>query len=87
MGIQCAEYDALMGAERVLRENAQLCLVVEFWPWGLVRAGCRPGELLDYLRDLGFSLVTFDDRDPASVACAKDEYVNLVATRGRGVFH
>ena len=86
MDIQGAEYQALKGAERVLRENAQLYLVFEFWPWGLVRAGCRPGELLDYLRDLGFSLVAFDERDPASVACAEGEYVNLVAMRGRGVF-
>ena len=72
MDIQGAEYQALKGAERVLRENAQLYLVVEFWPWGLVRAGCRPGTVARLLlRDLGFSLVAFDERDPASVACAE----------------
>jgi FkbM family methyltransferase len=46
MDIHCAEYFALQGMKRVLRENHDVLCVMEFWPHGLLEAGASPSALL-----------------------------------------
>jgi FkbM family methyltransferase len=58
MDIQGFELQALRGAERVLTENPKAELLVEFWPYGLERAGTSGEELVRFLRDRGFHFFT-----------------------------
>ncbi len=43
MDIQGYELHALRGAQRVLQENPDIKLLLEFWPAGLAQAACRIG--------------------------------------------
>ena len=89
MDIQGYEFHALRGAKRVLEENPDINLLLEFWPWGLEQAGVHWDELIDTLR--GFSmdvtvvrtsgLIPFETRD---VQIDISWYVNLFARRRRG---
>jgi FkbM family methyltransferase len=89
MDIQGYELHALRGAKRVLEENPDINLLLEFWPSGLEQAGVHWNELIDTLR--GFSmdvtvvrtsgLIPFETRD---VQIDISWYVNLFARRRRG---
>ena len=89
MDIQGYELHALRGAKRVLEENPDINLLLEFWPLGLEQAGVHWDELIDTLR--GFSmdvtvvrtsgLIPFEARD---VQIDVSWYVNLFARRRRG---
>ncbi|MBI3829388.1 MAG: FkbM family methyltransferase [Planctomycetes bacterium] len=91
MDIQGAEGIALQGMRRVLTENRDLAMLVEFWPFGLRQAGCVPAEVLAGLQALGFALEVLDERpaeqrrigDPAQFvnALASGQYLNLLARR------
>ena len=45
---------ALQGATELLKASPALGLLIEFWPYAL--RGCEPGELLDLLLGIGFTL-------------------------------
>jgi FkbM family methyltransferase len=89
MDIQGYELHALRGAKRVLQENPDINLLLEFWPSGLEQAGVHWDELIDTLR--GFSmdvtvvrtsgLIPFETRD---VQIDISWYINLFARRRRG---
>jgi FkbM family methyltransferase len=89
MDIQGYELHALRGAKRVLEENPDINLLLEFWPSGLEQAGVHWDELIETLR--GFSmdvtvvrtsgLIPFETRD---VQIDISWYVNLFARRRRG---
>ncbi len=80
--IQGFELHALRGAKRVLTENRNIRLLLEFWPFGLRRAGTSPDALLGFLGDLGFRcrvVAAGIDKQPFEVG--DEEYVNLFAAR------
>jgi len=52
--VQGWEVDVLSGMERLLASGPRL--YVEFWPWGLRRAGRTPAELVAFLVDRGYRL-------------------------------
>jgi len=89
MDIQGYELHALRGAMRVLQENPDINLLLEFWPFGLEQAGVHWEELIEKLRSFGMEitvvrisgLVPFDTRD---VQLEASWYVNLFAKRRRG---
>lgn len=67
MDIQGGEGHALTGMQETVRRNADLTILLEFWPYGLRRAGTAPKDLLDRLIDAGFafrSLATTFDGPP-----------------------
>jgi FkbM family methyltransferase len=88
MDIQGYELHALRGAQRVLQENPDINLLLEFWPAGLEQAGVRWEGLIEMLEDFNMNLtlvrscglVSFDARD---VRCDISWYVNLFAYPGR----
>lgn len=86
LDIQGFELHALRGAERVIRQNAAIKILLEFWPYGLKQAGTSAAELITYLQDRGFTLrdtsssQTSDDWS-ASPAEDRDSYFNLIASR------
>jgi FkbM family methyltransferase len=89
MDIQGYEFHALRGAQRVLHENPQINVLLEFWPAGLEQAGIGWERLVEMLQGLKMNLtlvracglVPFDAHD-----VRKDTfwYVNLFAHRSHG---
>jgi FkbM family methyltransferase len=86
MDIQGYELHALRGANRVLEDNPDIKLLVEFWPYGLKQAGANWVDLIAALERKGMvirqvssdGLIPFH---PGSVSESPDWYVNLFASR------
>ncbi len=90
--IQGAELWALQGMTQTLRD-ASPAVLMEFWPWGLQRAGCDPAEVLRLMRSLGYQIFEVRPRrqDVALVDSADDgvllgrhlerQYTNLLVSR------
>jgi FkbM family methyltransferase len=83
MDIQGAELAALRGARRVLAENPDISMVLEYWPYGLNRAGASARELVDFLANCGFRHELVGGGDPAEVGVGESRYANLFAARPR----
>jgi FkbM family methyltransferase len=86
MDIQGYELHALRGAQRVICENRTIKLLLEFWPYGLKRAGQSWNELIRLLESHGMAiqLVAKDGLKPLRAASIRDTaewYVNLFAER------
>jgi FkbM family methyltransferase len=84
MDIQGYELHALRGASRVLADNPDLKLLVEFWPYGLKQAGASWVELLDTLRTKNMLVTEITNRGLVpfcadSVRETSEWYVNLFA--------
>lgn len=86
MDIQGYELHALRGASRVLTDNPNVKLLLEFWPYGLRQAGASWLELIAALEAENMSvhritmqgLIQFSTE---SVTENPDWYVNLLASR------
>jgi FkbM family methyltransferase len=86
MDIQGYELHALRGASRVLADNSDLKLLIEFWPYGLKQAGANWVELIDALRaeNMAVFRVTKHRLVPfrsEAVREGADWYVNLFASQ------
>jgi FkbM family methyltransferase len=89
MDIQGYELHALRGAQRVVQENAEINLLLEFWPAGLARAGVEWEELVEMLQGLNMNLtlVTTHGLVPFDARYIQNDiswYVNVFAHRTRG---
>ena len=86
LDIQGYELYALQGAKRIITENEEIKLLLEFWPYGLKQAGTNWGELIEMLKGFAMSitfvradgLIPFEARNVRTDA---DWYVNLFASR------
>jgi FkbM family methyltransferase len=86
MDIQGYELHALRGANRVLEDNPEIKLLIEFWPYGLKQAGANWVDLIAALEEKGMvtrqvsseGLIPFH---PGSTSESADWYVNLFASR------
>ncbi len=56
MDVQGWEWEVFSGMQNTLASNPSLSIYFEFWPYGLLRAGCEPLRPLTYLDKLGFAL-------------------------------
>src|SRR5436189_406040 len=86
MDIQGYELHALRGAQRVLQENTDINLLLEFWPAGLEQAGVSWETLVEMLQRSGMTLtlVRTDGLTPLDVRDIRNDtswYVNLFAHR------
>ena len=89
LDIQGYELHALQGAKRIVTENREIKLLLEFWPYGLKQAGVNWGELIEMLEGFAMnvmfvradSLIPFEAHN---VAIDADWYVNLFASRSAG---
>ncbi len=66
MDIQGFEYQALLGMKNILRSNTNIKLIMEFWPWGLIKAGGSAEELVDLLKQLDFQTELLEGGKPAT---------------------
>jgi len=85
MDIQGYELHALRGANRVLADNPNAKLLLEFWPYGLKQAGTNWIELIDTLerQNMAVCQITRYGLVPfcaESVSENPDWYVNLFAS-------
>jgi hypothetical protein len=53
--VQGFEMNVLKGCRRVLMENRDISILLEFWPFGLRQASVDPSEVLEFTKALGFS--------------------------------
>jgi len=85
--VQGHELQALRGTRRIVSESPAIRILMEFWPFGLRRAGIDPAELLQEIRVMGLAidgigggpalpadLLQIDQNDPT-------RYCNLVLSR------
>ena len=89
MDIQGYELHALRGAQRVLQENSEINLLLEFWPAGLEQAGVSWEGLVGMLEGLNMdlTLVRTGGLVPFEASKVRTDvswYVNLFAHRARG---
>ena len=85
MDIQGYELHALRGANRVLADNPNAKLLLEFWPYGLKQAGTNWIELIDTLERQNMAVCQITRYGPVpfrseSVSENPDWYVNLFAS-------
>lgn len=85
--VQGYELSVLQGAERILRENRDIRIFMEFWPYGLSKASVNPSELTGFLEKLNFEFHNIADPpgtafdhgrlDPNNAG----QYCNLIVAR------
>jgi FkbM family methyltransferase len=85
--VQGYELSVLQGAKRVLAENRDIKVLMEFWPYGLAKAGVAPSSVIDLIKSIGFELRTTSHPngglfvgvglDPNNI----DHYCNLIITK------
>lgn len=94
--VEGAELDVLAGAERLLADNPNLTVCVEWNPMWMRQAGHDPLDLLDALSERGLrpalvadearaQVVTVDELWPSVVATADDHWWGNVLAYGPGV--
>jgi len=86
MDIQGYELHALRGAQRVLQENSDINLLLEFWPAGLEQAGVSWETLVEMLQRSGMTLTLvrtggLTSLDVRDIRNDTSWYVNLFARR------
>jgi len=86
MDIQGYELHALRGANRVLEDNPDIKLLVEFWPYGLKQAGANWSDLIAALEQKHMIVQEVADEglipfDSGARRESPDWYVNLFASR------
>ena len=88
--VQGFELNVLRGATQLLQQNRDLVIVLEFWPYGLRKAGSAPEELLNFLDNAGFSIFLYSNpttREQFTYRPAEwnqsIRFCNLVATRSQ----
>jgi hypothetical protein len=89
LDVQGYELHALQGAKRIVNENPEMKLLLEFWPYGLKQAGAHWSELIEMLEGFAMNimfvradgLIPFERRN---VRTDGNWYVNLFAGRSAG---
>jgi len=87
LDIQGYELHALQGAKRIINENQDIKLLLEFWPYGLKQAGVNWNALIEMLERFSMNImfVRADGLTPFeahNIGIDADWYVNLFASRG-----
>ncbi len=86
--VQGHEYSVLKGATRLFGDNPQIACLLEFWPFGLAKAGVKPADVLRFITGLGFTYelvsgaVDIVERADRKVE-RESEYCNLIISRKR----
>lgn len=70
------------GMERLLEQSGDITILMEFWPWGIERAGSSPTELLDFFSARGFGIYLIDDKRKELIPLTSfDRILNLTLER------
>lgn len=63
MDIQGAEELVFKGMKRLINENKEISILLEFWPEGLKKIGSSPVDFLKMIKQLGFQLAYINEND------------------------
>ena len=91
MDIQGYEFHALLGMERILRDNDHVKLLLEYVPKGLEASGYSGSELRSFLVARGFSLFSMSGKDRLKPLHEEEPklnslgYTNIYAQRDLGL--
>jgi len=64
MDIQGFEHKALLGMRNILQTNHDIKVLMEFWPYGLIKAATTPQEILAFLHQLDFKTELIEGKNP-----------------------
>jgi len=86
LDIQGYELHALRGAKRIINENQNIKLLVEFWPYGLKHAGVNWNELIEMIEGFAMNIMFVRPNgltafEVHSIGINANWYVNLFASR------
>lgn len=85
--VQGYEYNILQGAKRTIDLSSNLKMIMEFWPYGLKKAGTVPRKLLDLISSLGLVvereeiLSTYSLDEDSSGASGEYDYCNILISK------
>ena len=90
--VQGAEISVINGMKHILKQNATLKLITEFWPSGLQAAGFSQAEYLDLLKQQGFDFYQVENGTELLQPCTiqqlndiytseKQNFTNLFCSR------
>ena len=80
--VQGYEDSVLRGAARVLKENPGIRGVIEFWPYGLKKAGTDPAGFLKFIAAQGFEVEALDGQDLVLLDADREfDYCNILVGR------
>jgi FkbM family methyltransferase len=77
MDIQGSEYLALKGANRILKNNPHIKILMEYCPHSLIDMGVSPAEFLNYVRSIGFDIELLSESSPTRLI-SDNELIDLV---------
>ncbi|MBB3561197.1 FkbM family methyltransferase [Rhizobium sp. BK512] len=85
--VQGYEMNVLLGAKRILTENTDVKILMEFWPFGLKKASVNADHVMILLKSLGFSIVSIEgypdeEFSPDELKCfSATSYCNVLISR------
>ena len=80
--VQGFEDSVLRGSARILQENPGLRGLIEFWPYGLRRAGIDAESVLRFIRSQGFEVVAIDGQSLDALDAGNEgDYCNILIGR------
>jgi FkbM family methyltransferase len=80
--VQGYEDSVLRGAARILRENSGIKGLIEFWPYGLRKAGTDPASVLRFIEALGFHVEVLDRQGLDELDANREfDYCNILIGR------
>ncbi len=85
MDVQGYELSVLRGASRLLRENPQIAILMELWPYGLEQAGESAEALFQFLDNHALIASSFRGNrlvpyEPNYLSRGEHDYFNIVLT-------
>lgn len=82
MDVQGAEELVFKGMKRLLNNNKNINILLEFWPEGLRKIGSSPYNFLQMIKNFGFELRYIDEGSGKLIKISIDECMN----RCKGIF-
>ena len=70
---QGAESAVFKGLDRLLRQSPAITMIVEFWPFGLKKAGSHGDDLLDHLLSFDLPMFIIDHIEHQLIPCQESD--------------
>ncbi|KXW55840.1 FkbM family methyltransferase [Ferrovum sp. PN-J185] len=86
--VQGFEWSVFQGAKRILTENKNIKILMEYWPWGLKKASSDHLSLIEFIESLGFNIFKISKKGIEKFNIDIDldvenenDYINLIIYR------
>jgi hypothetical protein len=76
------EFFVAQGMRELIEHSPAVRILMEFWPWGITKAGGSPEQLLEFFSSRGFAISIIDsDRNRLVLQKSFDRILNLIRER------